>query len=605
VSVAVESLERRLLFVIPGTSLGIWHSYAQASSDLQTIHAAYPNLTQLISIGKTVQNRDIWAMRITDNPLVEENEPEFFYQGSMHGDEPVGMAMSMYFIQHLLENYAGDSRIAGIVNGTDVWTVPNLNWDGYSRPAGARRGNANNVDLNRNFPEWTTTKLSVDTIHLGDYGNVHDGPAPVTSGLQPETIAMMNWRASQRFVASASLHSGDLVVSYPWDTNGNLLADYATTPDDALYRQMALRYSLNNPPMAGSPFFPQGITNGDDWYPLSGGEGDWAHIYTGAIELTVELSTTKFPSAATLPTFWNNNRESMLSLVETVQWGVHGSITGALNGLPLEAKVTVTSPAPAPAPDSQHPSTRHVFTDTDTGDYHRMLLPGNYTLEYAAPGYVTQTISNVIVTPNQSTTLNVQLMPVDTTAPVVLSPVFDFDAPKPALKFGFSEDIASTLGAADLALVNLTTGQTIDSAGIALTYDAAGNVGTFSFTGLPGQVLPDGNYRATLAPGSIADAWGNALASSFSFDFFVLAGDADRDRSISVSDLGILASHWQQPAATFSQGDFDYSGVVDVGDLGILASRWQQGLPEPSQPIAPAGRSAARRADRIVDHVLA
>src|ERR1051325_12230349 len=116
----VESLETRVLFTIPGTQLDIWHTYAQATADLNTIHNAYPNLTRLISIGKTAQNRDMWAMEITDNPGVEEDEPEFLYNGQIHGDEPIGMENSFHLIQYLLENYGATSsdgvRATNIVN---------------------------------------------------------------------------------------------------------------------------------------------------------------------------------------------------------------------------------------------------------------------------------------------------------------------------------------------------------------------------------------------------------------------------------------------------------------------------------------------------------
>jgi hypothetical protein len=588
-----------VLLAISGTSLGIWHTYAQATADLNTIHGAYPNLTQLISIGKTVQDRDIWAMRITDNPTLDEDEPEFFYQGSLHGDEPIGMAMSLYFIQHLLENYGSDSRITGIVNETDLWMVPNLNWDGYSK-LNPSRNNANFVDLNRNFPEWTTISLSPDTKYLGPYGNVYDGPAPVTALLQPETAAMMNWRAGQRFVASASLHSGDLVVSYPWDTNGNFLADYAATPDDALFREMAYAYSSNNPGMLNNPFFQQGRTNGDDWYPLTGGEGDWAYIYTGSNELTIELGTVKYPPAGQLPTIWNNNREAMLGLVETVHWGVRGIVSGALNGLPLNAKVTVSGPAPSPTPDSHHPATHPVFSDPDIGDYHRMLLPGNYTIQFASPGYVTQTISGVVVAAGQTTDLDVQLVPVDNTPPAA-SGEFDFDAGKPALRVQFSEDVGGSISADDVSIVDLTSGQPVPGSAIAMVYDAPTRTATFTFPGLTDGVLPDGNYRATLAAGSVADTWGNALAATLEYDFFALAGDADRDRDVDVNDLGILASNWQQSPRTFSQGDFDYSGTVEVNDLGIVASRWQGQLAAPS---ARFGASERRSITRIATQVL-
>ena len=207
----IESLEARRLF-----ALGAYPTYAVATSDLQTWAASYPSISRLVSIGKTVQNRDIWAMEITDNPGTSEDEPEFLYEGSIHGDEPVGMENCFYLINHLLTNYGSDSRITSDVNNTDIWIIPNLNWDGYSRSPSAWRYNANAVDLNRNFPEWVTGGTpSSDTIRRGAYGNLYDGPAMNTTSLQPEVVAMMNFRAAHRFVASANLHTGSLVANYP------------------------------------------------------------------------------------------------------------------------------------------------------------------------------------------------------------------------------------------------------------------------------------------------------------------------------------------------------------------------------------------------------
>jgi hypothetical protein len=66
-------------------------------------------------------------------------------------------------------------------------------------------------------------------------------------------------------------------------------------------------------------------------------------------------------------------------------------------------------------------------------------------------------------------------------------------------------------------------------------------------------------------------------------------GDADLNGKVDVNDLGILATHWQQPGP-WSWGDFDYSGVVNVADLGMLATNWQAGT---GTPLAPDFASAA------------
>jgi hypothetical protein len=182
-------------------------------------------------------------------------------------------------------------------------------------------------------------------------------------------------------------------------------------------------------------------------------------------------------------------------------------------------------------------------------------------------------------------------------APVVRASEFLFETAQ-QIALEFDENISASLSAGDLLVQNLTTSQSIAVANF--TYDTNTNLATAQF----GQLLPDGNYRVTLPAGSVQDPGGNMLALDYTFDFFVLAGDANRDRKVDVADLGVLASNWQQSPRTFSQGNFDYSpdGLVDVADLGILASQWQQSLSEPSAASS-ARRSGPVRGARLIDQV--
>jgi hypothetical protein len=136
-------------------------------------------------------------------------------------------------------------------------------------------------------------------------------------------------------------------------------------------------------------------------------------------------------------------------------------------------------------------------------------------------------------------------------------------------------------------------------------WDASTNRATFAFSGL----LPDGEYRALLSADAVTHAEGAAVEGVEPLDFFVLRGDADRDRTVEIDDLGVLASNWQQSPRTFSDGDFNYDDVVDITDLGILATNWQQTLaPPPPRPAVfafSAATLAKRRAtNRMVDEVI-
>ena len=187
----------------------------------------------------------------------------------------------------------------------------------------------------------------------------------------------MQWSAAHSFTLSANFHTGSLVVNYPYDNDGRGSTD-SPTPDDELFRQLAETYSSHNPPMWNSTEFTHGITNGAAWYDIVGGMQDWNYRYCSDNDVTIELSDTTWPAASQLPSFWNDNRQAMLSYLEAVHAGVRGVVTDQVTGLPLLASIEVAG--------NDHP----VFTDPQAGDYHRMLLPGTYSLTISAPGYASR-----------------------------------------------------------------------------------------------------------------------------------------------------------------------------------------------------------------------
>ena len=169
----------------------------------------------------------------------------------------------------------------------------------------------------------------------------------------------------------------------------------------------------------------------------------------------------------------------------------------------------------------------------------------------------------------------------DTTPPAVNGSSFLFDgATLPAaphrLTYTFSENVAASLGANDLLLENLTTGATVPTANIAVSYNTATNTATFTFPGFSNGILPDGNYRATLLASGVTDPAGNPLPGNHVSTFFFLNGDANRDGRVNLSDFNILAANFGQSGRNFAQGDFTYDGIVNLADFNVLASRFGQ-----------------------------
>jgi glucose/arabinose dehydrogenase len=152
---------------------------------------------------------------------------------------------------------------------------------------------------------------------------------------------------------------------------------------------------------------------------------------------------------------------------------------------------------------------------------------------------------------------------IDKTAPTVAAS-FEFETAQ-EIHLAFSEDVSATLSAGDLTIDPTTP----------LTFTAGGGAPTVAdFT--PAGLLADGNYTATMTSSSVTDAAGNALAAAVSLPFFVLGGDANRDRMVDFADLVILAQNYNLAGKTFSQGNFDYSpdGLVEFQDLVILSQKY-------------------------------
>jgi len=356
----------------PSKQLGAYPSYDEVSATLADRAARYPGVSLLTSIGRSVQGRELWAMQITANPGVDEDEPEFAYLSTMHGDEPVGTVLCLNLIDLLLEGYGHDPALTALVDSTEIWILPLINPDGYELGI---RWNANNVDLNRAFPQWPT-----------DFsGTIADG-TPDGAGRQPEVARIMAWAASRRLVLSANYHTGALVVNYPYDEEPGIPSGSdAPTPDDPLVRFLSAEYASRNPPMLASPVFPGGISNGSAWFSISGGMQDWHYRFNGTIDLTLEVSNIKSPGQHTLASLWDDNRDAMIAYLDLAHRGIRGRVTSRTGGEPLFATVTLNgNPQP-------------VFTDPAVGDYHRLALPGTYTVRAEAPGYIPYSRSGIAV----------------------------------------------------------------------------------------------------------------------------------------------------------------------------------------------------------------
>ncbi len=166
-------------------------------------------------------------------------------------------------------------------------------------------------------------------------------------------------------------------------------------------------------------------------------------------------------------------------------------------------------------------------------------------------------------------------------APTMTS-VFDFQRQQ-ALNVTFSQDVSTSIAKEDFKVYKLPGLVPVSTTSASFSYNTSTRTATLNLQ----SQLADGNYRLVLDAGAVESPTGAPSLTS-SLDFFVLAGDADRDRDVDFDDLLTLAQNYGKLNQNFSQGNFDYdpSGEVDFDDLLLLAQRYGTSL-APSPILAP------------------
>lgn len=149
-------------------------THDQVLQELDDMRTLYPNLISAKANASpsnqtTVEGRTVYFVRISDNPDIDENEPETLYQSLIHSREAGSVMQLLYFMWYVLENYDSDPAIRALVNNQELYFIPIFNPDGFvynqsqaPNGGGGQRKNRNTsasgscstyldgIDLNRN-----------------------------------------------------------------------------------------------------------------------------------------------------------------------------------------------------------------------------------------------------------------------------------------------------------------------------------------------------------------------------------------------------------------------------------------------------------------------
>jgi hypothetical protein len=311
-----------------GSPYDVYKSYDEPvtgiKAQLRRIHAAYPELTQLKTIGRSVQKRPILAMRIT-NEKSGQDKPQVLYLTTHHAREWVATQMGMRLINYLTEKYGASARVTDLLDSVEIWVVPVANPDGYQYTFTNERLWRKNlrdndgdgqitlldgVDLNRNFATHWGYDNEGSSPSWQDA--TYRGPAPNS---EPETQAVVDFIESKDFKYAISYHTAGNLILYPegWQVSTPSLDDpifVAQAGTDAI---PAIWDSIND--VGYNP----GV--GADLYVTNGDFEDWAYtearVPTYVVELTLGYGFEFPDDEALVQTVFEDNLEFALSLAES------------------------------------------------------------------------------------------------------------------------------------------------------------------------------------------------------------------------------------------------------------------------------------------------
>lgn len=107
-----------------------YYTYDGVVDIMQKIAKAYPNLTRLESIGKSVEGRDIWLLAVSDFKTGDpDRKPAMYIDGNIHSNEIQGTEFSLYTAWYLTEMFDELDFIEELLKDKTFYIVPTINPD--------------------------------------------------------------------------------------------------------------------------------------------------------------------------------------------------------------------------------------------------------------------------------------------------------------------------------------------------------------------------------------------------------------------------------------------------------------------------------------------
>ena len=398
-----------------------YHTYDEIKAELDSLQNLYPDLVFVDSIGVTFTDSiPIWAVKLSNNASVDEDEPAVLYVGQCHAEEVLGVEITMYMINDILEHHYMSPYNVWLYE-LEMWFIPSINPEGLqvvmdgldiSFRKNKRDNNLNGifdydpgeggdidgVDPNRNYSfNW----VHGDTLyHIGpeQWNDYYRGPAPFS---EAETRAVLELAKNQHFIFSINWHSSrtgnfseKIFYSFKWDGD-------KCSPDFAVNQIIGETVAGLIVKEGGSGHYEPSPSTG-----RKGNAHDWFYQANGTIQLLIECGTSNIqPDSALIEdtcnrcsvgAYWLLNRAIGYNTDAAM---LTGHICDSITKEPIAAEVIIEGY------DASYFAPR--MSDELYGRFWRVLNPGTYNIKFVKKGYKDSTINNVTINNSCQTDLSI------------------------------------------------------------------------------------------------------------------------------------------------------------------------------------------------------
>jgi carboxypeptidase T len=282
----VVETETHLATFATAEAIAAYHSAETLEQDLRQLSESQPEIAELREIGRSLENRPIWALRIGER---RGSEHKLLFMGCHHAREWVSVEVPYLLAEHLVKN-ASQTPVRDWLQRGEIWVAPMVNPDGheFSRSPATRlwrknrRPNPNGsigIDPNRNYGYmWGT--LNINTSSHVPSDPTYVGPRAFS---EPETQAVRNLVARELFSGVITYHSFSQLILYPW---GYTLEPIPDSSDLSTMSKLAKRMQQLIHGVHGKTYTPQ---HSSQLYLTAGDTTDWTYGEYGIPSFTIEL----------------------------------------------------------------------------------------------------------------------------------------------------------------------------------------------------------------------------------------------------------------------------------------------------------------------------